>query len=236
MQRRLCAVLVTGAFISSCSGSSTPTSPSSETAFQGTVAGTGGQSGTLTVTVRTVVAASSAAFFRFPFIATLHAQTTGTVTATGSLRLIGGSTIPLTGTFDSSTKVLNLSGAGFTFAGTLSGGVLSGTYTGPNGVSGGFSSLSTTGATVTAYCGTFVRNDGVRGVFNVQVSTAGTVSGVAEGGIYIRGQVSGNTVTTTATSPSGTIVPGTSTIQNGTVTGRDDTGFTSWTGSTSACQ
>ena len=119
-------VLVCSVAAAAIASPSSPTAPSSPpTAFQGTVAGTGNQSGTLTVTVQTVVAASSASFFGFPFVATLHAQTT-TVAATGSLHLIGGSTIALTGTFDSSPKAFHLSG-------------------------GGFSSLSVTSSVVTSY-------------------------------------------------------------------------------------
>lgn len=144
MKRRL-AVFVACACLSACGGAtstpSTPTTPSQTTAFQGTVAGSAGQNGTLTVTVQTTVAASLASSFHFPFVATLHAQTTSTVTATGNLTLTGGSNIPLTGTFNTSTKALSLSGSGFTFTGTFSGGLLSGTYTGPNNAEGAFSSV-----------------------------------------------------------------------------------------------
>lgn len=153
---------------------------------------------------------------------------------------MGGSTIALNGTFNSSTKVLNLSGGGFTFTGSLGGAVVSGTYTGPNGATGGFSSVSTASGTVTAYCGTFcsVRSGCVDqpskvGVLNIQVTAAGTVSGIlsltnqgATEVAYVSGQVSGTTINFTHTDGGSS----TGTIQNGTVTGE---GFSA---STSACQ
>jgi hypothetical protein len=241
--KRLFAVLAAGSVCFACGGGtsipSTPAAPSTPPAagtstFQGTVAGSGGQSGTVRVTVQAQVAASSAAFFRLPFIATLYAQTT-TVQATGTLHLVGGSTIALTGTFDSSTKALNLSGSGFTFTGLLIGAVISGSYTGPSGATGGFASQSTAAGTVTTYCGTFVGDGGVIGVFNLQVSATGAVSGIASETIqgttqvqFISGQVSGTTVTL---STGGGADRGT--IQNGTVTG---TTGKPWSASTSACQ
>jgi hypothetical protein len=116
----------------------------------------------------------------------------------------------------------------------LAGSVLSGTYAGANAVTGGFSSLNTAGAAVTLYCGTF-SGGGETGVFDMQVSAAGAVSGVAKSGdpkiIYITGQVSGNTFTFTG-SDGGT---GTGTIQGGTISGKTANGA-SFSGSTSACQ
>jgi hypothetical protein len=239
--KRLLAAFVVGTVLLACGGgasnSSTPTSPSTPAAdtstFQGTVAGSAGQSGTLTVTVQARVAASSASVFRPPFVATLYAQAT-TVAATASLHIARGSTTALTGTFDSVTKALNLSGGGFTFKG----GVISGTYTGPSGVTGGFSTLSTANGTVTAYCGTFSNGAGT-GVFNIQVSAIGSVSGVASQGdqvAYISGQVTGTTIKITHTDGGSD----TGTIQNGTVSGTADPGSGGsshpFSGSTSACR
>src|SRR5580765_4960882 len=81
------------------SGSSSPTTPSgaTTTTFMGTIAGSAGQTGTLSVTIDTKLAASVASIFRFPFMATLHAQS-NTVTASGSLHVAGGGTTALTGT------------------------------------------------------------------------------------------------------------------------------------------
>lgn len=233
--------VIVATLLSACGGGSSgstppsPTTPSPATStFQGTIAGSGRQSGTLTVSVQAQVAASFPSIMRWPFVATLHAQGT-TVAATGSLHIAGGSTVALTGTFDSSTKVLILSGGGFTFTGSLGGSVLSGTYTGPNGATGGFSSHSTAAGTVTPYCGTFVGSPCdfcpvSTGVFNIEVSATGAVSGVYSlaGQVgYISGQVSGTTLRFTTTDGGSE----TATIQNGMVSGPG-----SLSGSTSACQ
>jgi hypothetical protein len=240
MRIPLLFTLIAGILQSGCGGGSkTPTTPSTAatSTFQGNIAGSGGQSGTLAVTVQSQVAAFSAPIFQWPFVATLHAQAT-TIAATGSVHVVGGSgTTTLSGTFDSSTKALNLFGGGFTFIGTLVGTVVSGTYTGPGGATGGFTSQSTAGGTVTAYCGTFVTTGNAIGVFNLSVSASGAVSGVASATIagtaqiqYFSGQVTGTTITLDT---GGTASGDTGTIQNGTITGH--TGRP-WSGSTSACQ
>lgn len=76
----------------------------------------------------------------------------------GILTFSGGASIDLTGTLDGS--VLSLASTDYSFTGTLSGGVISGTFTGPAGESGSFSaSLSSSGGTVALYCGTFTGDD-----------------------------------------------------------------------------
>lgn len=249
MRFPLLFTLVVGTLLSACGGGSsgsTPTTPSSvaTSTFQGTIAGSGPQSGTLTFTVQSQVAAFSASIFRWPFIATLHAQAT-TVAASGSVHVVGGGTIALSGTFDSSTRALSLAGGGFAFTGSLVGAVVSGTYTGPSGVTGGFSSLSTASGTVTAYCGNvFSSGPGqanvVTGVFNLAASGAtGAVSGafhVAPNSGFITGQVSGTAFTITyGDRTTGEQGAGTGTIQDGTMSGRSTSNNPFW-GSTRACQ
>ena len=202
--------------------------PGPTTTFQGTVAGSGGQTGTLSVTIQgqASTAASVQALFESLFVATLHAQTT--VQATGTLRLVGGTSVALTGTYNPSTKVLSLSGGGFTLNATVNGALMTGTYTGPNGASGGLSTHSTAAGTVTAYCGTTSRG----GVFNLAVASTGAVTGtffVNEFG-YITGQVTGSTITIQHGDASST-----GTISGSSVSGTSTTGNT-WSGSTSACQ
>ncbi len=238
---RLLCTFVAATSLAACGGGSSGSTPATPSAaatstFQGVIAGSGGQGGTVALTIQAQVGASSAVVFQLPFIATLHAQAT-TVGASGSVHVAGGSTIALSGTFDSSTKALSLSGGGFTFTGTLVGPVVSGTYTGPGAATGGFSSQSTASGTVTAYCGTFVTTGNAIGVFNLSVSASGAVSGVAHATIggtpgiqYFSGQVTGTTITlNTEGAPGGDR----GTIQNGTITGI--TGRP-WSGSTSACQ
>ena len=246
-------VCVAAVVVASCSSSSTTTNTSTgpttaaTTTFQGTVAGSGGQSGTITLTVQSQVALSPR-HLRLPFVATLHAQ--ASVAASGSVHIAGGSTTTLAGTFDPSTKAFNVSGGGFAFTGVLGGTVVSGTYTGPSGVTGGFSSLSTTTGTVTAYCGNVFSSGAgqvATGVFNLAVSQAtGAVSGTFSITAdtpptvgSITGRLTGTAITFTFTGTAGQSAgqsgTGTGTIQGGTVSGRSDSN-NPFSGSTSACQ
>ena len=157
--------------LSACGGrssnSTTGPSPTGNTTFQGTLAGTGGQNGTLRITIQAAVARSL-----FSLVRVLHAQA---VTATGTLTLSGeGGSVTLTGTYDSSTKSVNLSGGGFAFTGTIGEGAVSGTYTGPNSSSGAFSGLDSTTSSVTQYCAP--PSDAQ--IFNLLISASGAVSGV----------------------------------------------------------
>jgi hypothetical protein len=82
----------------------------------------------------------------------------------GTLTFSNGSTLDLTGTLDAAA--LLLAGTGYQFTGTLSNGVISGTFTGPNGESGNFSaSLSSSGGAVSLYCGSYDGDDA--GVFSL---------------------------------------------------------------------
>src|SRR5207245_414900 len=98
-------------------------------------AGNGGETGIFNVTIDTVVASSS----RFSIIQTATAQ--ATVNATGNCIITGQPTVSLSGTYTPSNGALSLtSGDGTTvFTGTIANGTASGTFTGPNGLSGGFS-------------------------------------------------------------------------------------------------
>jgi hypothetical protein len=82
----------------------------------------------------------------------------------GTLTFSNGSTLDLTGTLDGAA--LLLAGTGYQFTGTLSNGVISGSFTGPNGESGSFSaSLSSSGGAVALYCGSYTGDD--EGVFSL---------------------------------------------------------------------
>ena len=101
------------------------------------------------------------------------------------------------------TGALHLEGGGYTFTGTLSNGVLSGTWTGPDGTSGSFSALlEGEGTVVAVYCGTYdTAND--NGTFNLVRQDASlrgfAVSSVDGDTIDLSGSVSGNTLTIYAT-------------------------------------
>lgn len=124
--------------------------------------------------------------------------------AGGTARSAGRSAMPaLTGTYDPDTGALHLEGGGYTFNGTISNGVLSGTWTGPDGTSGSFSAfLGGDGTVVDVYCGVYdTANDG--GTFNLVRHDAAlrgfAVSSNDGDTIDLSGSVSGNTLTIYAT-------------------------------------
>jgi len=112
-----------------------------------------------------------------------------------TLTIIGGGTVTLTGSYNSPN--LTLSGSGWTFTGTMSNGVVSGTFTGPTDA-GGFQAMSSPqGSPATLYCGT------VSGTHNGQ-STSGSFTLIAGSGVFLivpgggvilpRGTYTGNTL------------------------------------------
>jgi len=95
-----------------------------------------------------------------------------TLTITG-----GGGTIDLTGTYTAPN--LTLSGGGWTFTGTMSGGVITGTFTGPSG-NGDFQALSSPqGSPATVMCGTSTGTD------NHGQSTGGDFNLIAGSGVFV---------------------------------------------------
>jgi hypothetical protein len=243
MKARLFVTLLLAAILSACGGSSSTTSPTTPTptpvttTLQGTVAGNDGlQSGSLTVVVQAAVSASA-------LRKDVHALSTAT--ASGTLTLAkGGGVFTLTGTFDTSAGTLNLSGGGFVLTGTISQGAMSGTYTGPEGTSGGFAGLDATHGGVTNYCGTW-SGGGQAGVFNLAVSASGAVSMVASSTsdpctVFLSGVLNGTALTTISSVSCGQ--PGgkaTGTVQGGMVNGTwiSKNGKTgAFSGSTSACK
>ena len=230
------AALAIGLVFAACgksasSSGDSPTGPSANTTlFQGTIAGAGGQSGTLSLTIATTLTHSS--------IGTLAvSQVTGTVHVTG------GATTSLSGTYDSSTSTVSATGGGFAFTGTISGGVLSGKYTAPT-TSGGFSSLNGTSSTVTTYCGTYGPSfyagppanppGGEVGVWNLVIAANGAASGAGvsknvanDPGFVMTGQLVGTTLTLLVFDLiSGHTRTQTATVQGGTITGSCGDGCT----------
>jgi hypothetical protein len=156
------------------------------TAFAGTLVGANGESGTISVTVQTAIAATSSA----PVSAEAIEKPQATVQATGTLK-IGGVNYAVSGTFDTVSGALSLSGSSYALTGTESNGGLSGSYSGPNNSSGWFSALNATQNPVTRYCGTyFTPIDS--GTWNMQVSANGNVSGTASGGGTLSGHLTGS--------------------------------------------
>ncbi|HEY2825625.1 MAG TPA: hypothetical protein VGI83_08780, partial [Gemmatimonadales bacterium] len=64
------------------------------------------------------------------------ADALASVSVTGTLKITGGASIPLSGTYDTGTHALSLTGGGYAFSGTFASGVLSGTITTPGGGTG----------------------------------------------------------------------------------------------------
>lgn len=215
------------------------TTPSGQTTvFKGTVAASGGQTGTIVVTIQAVVP--------------MPVESPTSSVATATLHLAGGATSTLSGTFDGATSV-TLSGSGYALAGTIESGRLSGTFTASGG-SGGFSTLNTASGTVTTYCGTYGPSfyegppanppGGEFGTFNLQISATGAVSGVGvsqnvanDPGFVLTGQLSGSTLTLSTFDLSSHHATGTftATLQNNNVTASCGSGC-SVAASVSACQ
>jgi hypothetical protein len=120
--------------------------------------------------------------------------------ATGNYRIAGGSTIALSGTYNITTQVFDLSGGGYQFTGAyVSAGRQQGTWT--SATSDGQWVTATENAQLDTYCGTFTSNtggdDGHLGV----VLNGNVVTGVAVSAdptatvVPLDGIVSGNVVT-----------------------------------------
>ncbi|HEX9581414.1 MAG TPA: hypothetical protein VF970_09955, partial [Gemmatimonadales bacterium] len=155
------------------------------------------------------------------------------VNITATLKIKGGSNVSLTGSYDPDSKVLALTGGGYTFGATFVAGRLSGTFTGPNG-GGLFTAFSRRGGEVELFCGDFTgAADGVwnlarngndlSGAFHeTDGSTAGTLTGT----------LSGSTINLTFTGGTATGTLSGSNV-SGTWTSTGSSG--SWTGSKSGC-
>ncbi len=225
----------------------TASTASTTTAFTGIVAGSNNQSGTLSVSLMTALGTSASAKVA---VSSSAEKQQAVITATGSFVIVGGSTITLTGTYDTVTLALSLAGSGYTFTGSLatSNGnqVLKGTYTGPNNFAGGFSAereLPT--IEFTSYCGTFTGTNGDgsagNGTWNFTISSTSSVSGRyanftdGESG-DLRGQSSGTTTISFSGDAIAELDPTDATfegtIQNGTVSGTYDNGTTESGGGT----
>ena len=188
--RQLIRLLPLVAAVSACTKkhSTGPTSADS-TIFVG-VLNNGSESGALMVTIKTAslappIPATSAAF-----------SATGTVNAAGTLQLVGaGVPIGLTGTYASPGGPLATSGGGYSLTGTYGAGVISGTYTGPQG-SGAFIMEPYINGAATA-CGTFASQVATpSGNFDLAISGSGAV-GLAwdvDQPLLLAGSISGDSL------------------------------------------
>lgn len=93
------------------------------------------------------------------------------------LTLSGGGTVSLTGTYTAPN--LSVSGGGWTFTGTISNGIITGTFTGPSGP-GDFEALSSpAGSPATVMCGTNAGTD------NTGSPTSGTFHLIIGSGVFL---------------------------------------------------
>ena len=128
-------------------------------------------------------------------------EVTAASPVTGTLTIVGGPVINLTGDFNSESGQFTASGGGYSLTATFSNGTLSGTYTGPNG-SGTISALPSDQVTVQVFCGTASGT-----------SPGGSVSAVWN---LVR---SGNTVAGVAVEDLSSASPGETTVLSGTISG-----------------
>lgn len=206
--RGAAVAMLTCGLLSACSSNST--SPSTSTTLVGVVANAT-ESGSLTITIATgtlALAPPAGSKVRvFSVVTPAYASAASVVNATGTLAIQGGATITLTGTYDTGTHTLSLSGGGYTFTGTYANGVLSGTFTNPTGGAGGFTTQSGSTTSVVAYCGTFTGSD--MGYWNLTVNlttlvaTGIHVSTVGQGTGLLTGTVSGSSISGTSVEPQG---------------------------------
>jgi len=161
---------------------------------------------------------------------------------TGVLTFIGGPTIPLTGSVDSATSQMSLTGATYILTGFTNLGTVQGTYTGPTG-NGFFAAAadSLTGMSHTSYCGLYTStngngwfsmvalSDGETGGFVVQTLGTGAASTAFTGNIV-------NSATFTGVTNLGVSITGSLSTDLQTITGSyaPSIGTTTGTGTFSA--
>jgi hypothetical protein len=225
--------------------------PAFASVYSGTIAGISMQSGTFIATVQSNTPTTLASQSAVERSQSLERPQTVSVTS-AKILLSTGATVALTGTVDSNANTVNLVGGGYLLTGTVSNGVVSGTYTGPNSSSGGFATLSTTQGAITAYCGTFSSTlqpagqaqTTSTGVFNLQIAANGAASGVStptatgSASSVFTGQANGSTVTLVHISSDGITANNTNvtaTVQNGTISGSLTTNGGTGTFSGTAC-
>ncbi|MER3524172.1 MAG: hypothetical protein C4326_08925 [Ignavibacteria bacterium] len=134
----------------------------------------------------------------------------------GVYRPASGGTVTLSGTYNTANDSMYASGGGYTFAGRFNGGLISGSFTGPNGA--GIFTLAASSATnpVSVYTGSFVAGDD-HGPFNFSISGS-TLSGVAyvvnqSASVSLAGTVQGANITIVDPARNNRVI-GTGTISN----------------------
>jgi hypothetical protein len=149
------------------------TPPATSTAMAGSLAGVNGDNGTVSITIQSGTLAGTLRNQASPMSLVRPAGAV-VVAATGTLDLEGlGGQVALSGTYNTDSDSLFLSGGGYTIVGmrtnTGAGQVIEGTFTGPT-TSGAFFVLAGAGVPLQVYCGTYDSGaDADSGFFHVTV-------------------------------------------------------------------
>ncbi len=157
---------------------------------------------------------------------TVSITVSSTLSVTGTLVFIGGSTVPITGTVDTVGQELHASGSGYTLSAFIDNptGTLTGVYAGP-AVPGFFvaASDSLTGQTHITYCGPYTSTNST-GRMTIQVLSAGDAAGFAiqqtgtAASTFLSGTVISGSALTGVTD-SGVAFSGTLSTDQSTITG-----------------
>jgi hypothetical protein len=127
----------------------TPTTPSTPATVAETYSGTvaaGAEAGSIELTAQVPVAALA--------LGDGQSRPFATATAVGTLRLMGGKVVALTGTYDTVTKKFTMSGGGYSITATLFNGELGGIFITPTGQNGTvIAAPIVPGVTTLTYCG-----------------------------------------------------------------------------------
>ena len=182
--------------------------PGASTTYEGLLAALDGQTGPLSITFASAVAAPPQQAGAGPDLVA-----GAPVDATGTLQLGGSGVVALTGTVDG--DAVNLSGGGWTLTGTLSNGLISGTFTGPGAAGSWIAAAGSTTNPAIALCGSFSALDYTTnppgedfGSFSVVIAKP-VVLGVAVGSegeaTNFTGTATASTITINLTTPEGTL-------------------------------
>ena len=227
-------VLFAAVVIVGCSKDETPTNPGGggSTAYYGSFAN-GSENGSMAVTFASApskvgaVAPSSSAVI---------------ITLTGTLKIQGGATISLAGTYNTETDSFKISGGGYTFQGTYANGVITGSYSGPNGP-GDFALTATTSGSVKIFCGNYTETTPTagqhHGKLNIVVDGASITVLVRPddgGGAVFKGTLDGSAVTVFFSGTAGPVLAQ-GTLESSThMTGHYNDGETQGDWSADLCQ
>jgi hypothetical protein len=131
-----------------------------------------------------------------PIVATPTGVALASVAASGSVKILGGATVSLSGTYDDASNALDVSGSGYSFTGAYDGNNrLEGTYTGPS--TQGVFVTARSDASTAAFCGSYAGDD--QGLWNFVIDgntlLGQAVSSASGTSAPLDGSISGNNIT-----------------------------------------